>query len=238
LAANPEVRVGETNPKVHFDNNVLASFNLLEAMRKNNVSKIVFTSTSAVYGDARIMPTPENYPCEPISTYGASKLAAESLIMSYCNTFGIKSVIFRLANVIGSRSNHGVIYDFIKKLKNNNERLEILGDGRQCKSYLYITDCIDAMLFGEKKAKNNIENFNLGSEDKITVKKISDLVVNGLNLKNVKYKFTGGINGRCWKGDVKFMLLSIDRIKRLGWKPKYNSEKAVEKTVEYLKCLF
>jgi UDP-glucose 4-epimerase len=238
IAANPEVRLGETNTKTHFEQNIVASYNLLEAMRKNDVKNIIFTSTSAVYGDAKVIPTSEGYPAMPISTYGASKLAVEGMISSFCHTFGMKGIVFRFANVIGRGSNHGVIIDFIKKLKNNPNELEILGDGTQTKSYIYIDDCIEGMLFGEEKSNVNFELFNLGSEDKITVKELADLVVNGLGLNDVKYKFTGGYEGRGWKGDVKFMQLSIEKIKKLGWKPRYNSKEAVEKTVNEVKQLY
>lgn len=238
IAANPEVKIGETDTKIHLEQNIIASYNLLEAIRKNDVKKMIFTSSSTVYGDAKIIPTPENYSTTPISTYGASKLAVEGMISSFCHTFGMQSVIFRFANVIGKRSNHGVIVDFIKKLKNNSKELEILGDGTQTKSYLYIDDCIDGMLFGEEKANSDFELFNLGSEDKINVKEIANVVANGLELKNVRYSFTGGHEGRGWKGDVKFMQLSIDKIKKLGWKPKYNSKEAVEKTIDDLKHVF
>jgi UDP-glucose 4-epimerase len=238
IAANPEVRLGETNTKTHFEQNIVASYNLLEAMRKNDVKKIVFTSTSAVYGDAKVIPTSENYPAMPISTYGASKLAVEGMISSFCHTFSMNGIVFRFANVIGRGSNHGVLIDFIKKLKNNPNELEILGDGTQTKSYIYIDDCIEGMLFGEEKSNVNFELFNLGSEDKITVKELAYLVVNGLGLNDVKYKFTGGYEGRGWKGDVKFMQLSIEKIKKLGWKPRYNSKEAVEKTVNEVKQLY
>ncbi len=234
LAANPDVRLSEVDTKSHFEQNIVASYNLLEGMRIKKINEIVFLSTSTVYGDAKILPTPEDYRTIPISVYGASKMAAESLIYSYCHTFGIKSVVLRLANVIGPRSNHGVIYDFMNKLKKNPKELEILGDGKQNKSYLYIEDCVDGILFAEKKSKNNIEIFNLGSEDKVNVKTIAKLVVEGIGLKNVKYRFTGGFNGRGWKSDIKLMQLSIDKIKKLGWRPKYNSKQAVEKTVKEL----
>jgi UDP-glucose 4-epimerase len=238
IAANPEVRLGEVDTKTHFEQNIVASYNLLEAIRKNNIKKIIFTSTSAVYGDAKVIPTPEEYPTMPISTYGASKLAVEGMLSSFCHTFGMQAVVFRFANVIGNRSDHGVLIDFIKKLKNNPRELEILGDGTQTKSYIYIDDCIEGLLFGEEKAKNDFEIFNLGSEDKITVKEIADLVVNSLGLKDVRYRFTGGYEGRGWKGDVKFMQLSIDKIKKLGWKPKYNSKEAVRKAINDLKQIY
>ena len=234
LAANPDVRVGVVNTKVHFDNNILATYNLLEEMKDAGVKEIVFTSSSTVYGDAEKIPTPENYaPLIPISLYGASKLAAEALICSYCHTFDMEAIIYRFANVVGPRSTHGVIYDFIKKLRKNPNELEILGDGKQRKSYLYIDDCIDAMLFGMQKKEEQVEIFNIGSEDWIEVKEIADIVSEEMGLKP-EYKFTGGINGRGWKGDVKFMRLDISKLKALGWKPKYGSKEAVRMTAKWL----
>ncbi len=235
FAANPEVKISSENPKLHYEQNVLATFNLLEAVRKtDSVKTLIFASTSTVYGDAQQIPTTESYaPLKPISVYGASKLASEALITSYAHTYGFKAVIYRLANIVGSRAQHGVICDFVKKLKENPEKLEILGDGTQKKSYLHVDDCIDAILFGMNFTREKVEIFNVGSEDQITVKEIADIVCRKMGLKNVKYVFTGGVDGgRGWKGDVKFMLLNIDKIKKLGWKPRLNSRQAVEKAVE------
>ncbi|MEM3612702.1 MAG: NAD-dependent epimerase/dehydratase family protein [Candidatus Bathyarchaeia archaeon] len=232
LAANPEVRVGSENPKIHYKQNVLATFNLLEVIRKvGHIKILVFTSSSTVYGDAEKIPTPEDYaPLKPISTYGASKLAAEALISAYANTYGFKAIIYRLANIVGLRSQHGVIHDFIKKLRENPERLEILGDGTQMKSYLHVEDCVDAILIGLEASNERVRIFNVGSEDQIVVKEIADIICSKMGLKNVRYIFTGGVDGgRGWKGDVKVMLLSIERLKSLGWKPKLNSRQAVER---------
>lgn len=234
LAANPEVRVGSENPQIHYEQNVLTTFNLLEAIRKVGVVKtLVFTSSSTVYGDAETIPTPEDYaPLKPLSTYGASKLAAEALISAYANTYGFKAIIYRLANIVGLRSQHGVIYDFIKKLRENPKRLEILGDGTQMKSYLHVEDCVDAILIGLEASNERVSIFNVGSEDQIVVREIADIVCAKMGLKNVQYVFTGGVDGgRGWKGDVKVMLLNIERLKSLGWKPKLNSRQAVERAV-------
>ncbi|MEM1551281.1 MAG: NAD-dependent epimerase/dehydratase family protein [Candidatus Bathyarchaeia archaeon] len=234
LAANPEVRVGSENPQIHYEQNVLTTFNLLEAIRKVGVVKtLVFTSSSTVYGDAETIPTPEDYaPLKPLSTYGASKLAAEALISAYANTYGFKAIIYRLANIVGLRSQHGVIYDFIKKLRENPERLEILGDGTQMKSYLHVEDCVDAILIGLEASNERVSIFNVGSEDQIVVREIADIVCAKMGLKNVQYVFTGGVDGgRGWKGDVKVMLLNIERLKSLGWRPKLNSRQAVERAV-------
>lgn len=234
LAANPEVRVGETQPKVHFNENIKATFNLLESIRKAKTQKtIVFTSTSTVYGEATRIPTPEDYaPLIPISTYGASKLACEALITSYAYTFNHKALILRLANVIGSRSNHGVIADFIKKIKANPYELEIMGDGTQEKSYLHVKDFIEAIMHLTahfSKTDKRVEIYNVGSIDMITVKEIAKIVSSTMNRPKIKFKYTGGVDGgRGWKGDVKIMQLSIEKILKTGWKPKYNSRQSVE----------
>jgi len=235
LAANPDVRLGVENTKVHLEQNIIATYNLLEEMREKGIKKIAFTSSSTVYGEAEQIPTPESYgPLIPISLYGASKLAAEGLISAYCHTFDMQSVIYRFANVVGPRSTHGVTYDFINKLRKNPDVLEILGDGSQKKSYLYISDCIDAMLFGMEKSKSKVEIFNMGSEDWVDVKKIADIVSREMGL-SPEYKFTGGVDGgRGWKGDVKIMRLSIDKLKDMGWKPEYGSEESIRMTARWL----
>ena len=163
FAANPEVRVGLVRSRVHLEQNVVATFNLLESMRRHDGPKIlVFASTSTVYGDATVLPTPEDYaPLEPISVYGASKLACEALISSYCHSYGLRAVILRLANIVGSRSRHGVIYDFILKLKKNRKTLEILGDGKQAKSYLTVGDCVAAALVAFEKSTSKVSIYNV-----------------------------------------------------------------------------
>jgi len=237
LAANPEVRLSSVSPGIHFEQNVVATYNLLEAARKSGgIESFTFTSSSTVYGDATEIPTPEDYaPLEPISVYGASKLASEALITAYAHTYGFSVVIYRLANIIGSRSGHGVIHDFIEKLRCNPRELEILGDGTQAKSYLHVSDCVEAMLLGCAKGGRRVEVYNLGSDDRVDVGFIARAVVEGMGLGDVTFRFTGGINGgRGWKGDVKQMLLAVDRIESLGWKPKLNSSEAVTKTVKEL----
>jgi UDP-glucose 4-epimerase len=233
VAANPDVRLGAKDTKVHMEQNVLATYNVLEAMRINGVRDIVFTSTSTVYGEAKKIPTPEDYgPLIPISLYGASKLGAEAFITSYAHTFDMKAVIYRFANIVGPRGTHGVIYDFIMKLKKNPQELEILGDGTQTKSYLYVEDCVDAIIYGYKNRREDVEIFNIGSEDWVNVRRIADIVVEEMGLENVAYRFTGGKRG--WKGDVPKMLLSIEKIKSYGWKPKRGSEESVRLTARAL----
>ena len=237
FAANPEVRVGSTDPNIHFQQNVVATHNLLELVRRSeNRPTIVFASTSTVYGEASKIPTPEDYaPLKPISTYCASKLACEALITAYAYTYNFNALIYRLANIVGSRSRHSVIYDFIQKLTRNPEELEILGDGKQTKSYLHVSDCVDAILLGLEKAREQVEIFNVGSEDQIDVETIAKIVIEEMKLKNVKLIYTGGVEGgRGWKGDVKNMLLDITKLKTLGWKPRLNSKQAVREAAKSL----
>jgi UDP-glucose 4-epimerase len=230
LAANPEVRLGVTNTKVHLEQNVIVTYNLLEAMRINGQKNIVFTSTSTVYGDVDVIPTPENYgPLIPISLYGASKLACEALITSYCHTFDMNSWIFRFANIVGPNGTHGIIIDFINKLKKEPRSLEILGDGKQNKSYIHVSDCIDAILFAVENSHDMANIFNIGSEDTTSSTDIGKIVVEEMGLNNVQFSYTGGNRG--WKGDVPKMMLSIDKIKKLGWKPVYNSENSLRNAV-------
>lgn len=230
MAANPEVRMGTSDTRVHLDQNVMVTYNVLEAMRKKGVKKLVFVSTSTVYGEAET-PTPENYgPLLPISLYGASKLACEALVSSYCSLFDIQAWIFRLANVIGPRSSHGVIFDFVDKLRANPEELEILGDGNQRKSYIHVQDCLDGILCGMRE-QARISVFNLGSEDQTPVKRIAQIVSEEMKLAPV-FRFTGGDRG--WRGDVPVMLLSVKKIQQLGWRLRYKSEEAVRVTARFL----
>ncbi len=237
-AANPEVRVSVFNPKTHFEENLVSTFNVLEACRKFDVKYIVFASTSTVYGDAKKIPTPEEYyPLEPISVYGCCKLACENLLITYSKLYGIRSLILRYANVIGPRSGHGVIFDFINKLKNDPNTLEILGDGLQKKSYIHVEDAVDATIHLYKKflsSKKDYEIYNVGNDDWITVKEIADIVVKEMGLHNVQYSFSPATSdGRGWLGDVKFMLLDISKLKSTGWSPKIGSEQAVKSVVKY-----
>lgn len=234
LAANPEVRVEMAEPSVHFRENLLVTFNVLEAMRESKNSKvIVFVSSSTVYGEPTVFPTPEDYgPLLPISVYGASKLGCESLISSYCRMFDLRGVILRVANIVGERSNHGIVADFIDKLRRNPKELEILGDGNQSKSYLHISDFVDSLIRAFDSflvSERAFEVYNVGSFDQVCVKRIAEIVVAEMGLQNVEFRVTGGVDGgRGWRGDVKAMLLSSDRLINLGWKPSLNSEGAIK----------
>jgi len=230
LAADPDVRQGALAPDSQVNQNIIATWRVLEAMRMASVPEIVFTSTSTVYGDAKVIPTPEEYaPLEPVSVYGATKLSCEALISAYCHSFGMKAWIFRFANIVGKRGGHGVIHDFIQKLSSDPRRLEILGDGRQSKSYLEVGACVDAMLYAAGHASDRVNVFNIGSEDWIDVRSIADLVVEAMGLSGVEYVFTGGKRG--WVGDVPRMQLSIQKLKSLGWKPPLGSRESVERAV-------
>jgi UDP-glucose 4-epimerase len=232
LAANPEVRLGAENTRIHLEQNVIATYNVLEAMRLNAVRRILFTSTSTVYGEADQLPTPEEYPTIPISLYGASKLAGEAFIASYCHTFDMHAWLYRFANVIGTRSTHGVIYDFINKIRSNPTALEILGDGTQTKSYIYVSDCIEAMLAGLKATgKSRVHVFNIGTSDMTSVKRIAELVREAMHVSPA-FTFTGGKRG--WIGDVPTMLLDASKLNNLGWKQRYTSEEAVKKAIQDL----
>jgi UDP-glucose 4-epimerase len=230
VAANPDVRLGATDTNIHFEQNITATYNLLEAMRMKGIKDIAFTSTSTIYGEASVIPTPEDYgPLMPISLYGASKLACEALITSYSHTFDMRSWIFRFANIIGPRSTHGIIVDFIEKLKKDSKSLEILGDGMQSKSYLHVEQCVDAMSFAIENSNNNVNIFNIGSEDTITPTRIGEIILKEMGIENAEFCYTGGKRG--WKGDVPKMMLSVGKLKELGWKPKWGSEKCVRETV-------
>ena len=237
IAAYPEVRTGYDTPELAYEQNVKNTFIMLENLRKFDIEKFVFASSSVVYGEPEILPTPENYgPLLPISVYGGSKLACEGLISAYCHTYGIKGTIVRFANVIGSRSRHGVIWDFIKKLENNQNELEILGNGKQVKSYIHVDDCINAILFCVDNSKNQVDVFNIGNKDQIDVLNIGSIVCKSLDLENVQISTKGGTkDGRGWIGDIKNMQLDISKVTSLGWVPKLNSKQSVEKaTIEII----
>jgi UDP-glucose 4-epimerase len=240
FAADPEVQIGETSPEVHFKENLVATFNLLEAMRKAHGKKtIVFASTSTIYGEASQLPTTEDYgPLFPISTYGASKLGCEGLISSYVYTFGIRGLVLRLGNVVGARAQHGVILDMIRKIRKDSTVLEILGDGTQKKSYIHVSDCVRATLFAIEKfisSGHTLEAYNVSSSDQINVKRIAEIVIEEMRLMGIVLKFTGGVDGgRGWLGDVKIMQLSIEKLSKLGWRATMNSEQAVRLAAQEL----
>ncbi len=233
LAANPEVRTGHTDPAGHYDLNVHATWQVLQAVRRHEVPYLGFTSTSTVYGNAPI-PTPETHgPLKPISVYGGAKLACEGLVASMASTFGFDATMWRFANVVGPRSNHGVTYDFVHKLKATPDRLEILGDGTQTKSYVSVFDTVDAMIHSARQA-NGVEVYNIGSLDGIPVMEIARIVAEVMGLEP-EFATTGGTSdGAGWVGDVKHMGLAIDAIQATGWKPEHGSADAIRLAAEAL----
>ena len=240
VAADPDVRTSGLRAEVHVNQNVIATLRVLEAMRVSGVKRIAFTSTSTVYGEASVIPTPEDYaPLAPISLYGASKLGSESLISAFCHTFDLQGLSFRFANIVGPRSTHGVTYDFYHKLKADPKRLEILGDGRQHKSYCHVADCVSAMLFAADRFPARYDVFNIGSDDAIDVFELASTAIDAWGLKDVQLVAMGGVEGgRGWKGDVKRMGLSNQKIRKLGWAPRHGSAGAVRETAKALAAEF
>ena len=233
LAANPDIRLGTRITDTDLQQGTVATYNILEAMRLNDVGRIVFASSSVVYGEDAPLPTPEDHgPCMPISLYGASKQAGEGLISSWVGTFGLQAWIFRFANIIGARGTHGVIFDFIHKLKNDPTRLEVLGNGLQEKSYMEVGDCVDAMLHVMSNAHQPLNLFNLGSHDTASVRRIAEIVVEVTGCADARIEYTGGDRG--WAGDIPRARLGIDKMLQTGFDVTMNSEEAIRHTATCL----
>ncbi len=232
LAANADVRFGTEHPRKDLEQNTIATFNVLEAMRANGIRDIAFSSTGSVYGEPEVFPTPEDAPF-PVQTslYGASKLAGEGLIQAYCEGFGFRGWIFRFVSILGERYSHGHVFDFYKSLLADPRRLRVLGDGKQRKSYLYIGDCIDAMLVAIGKPEGKVNIFNLGVDEYCRVDDSIGWICDHLGVKP-ELDYTGGERG--WVGDSPFIFLDCSRIRKLGWRPKFAIRDGVIKTLEYL----
>ncbi len=230
FAASPDVKNSMTNPMDSIENNITATQNVLEACRAQDIGKIVFASTSAVYGNAKAIPTPEDEELKPVSVYGATKAACEMMIRAYHETYGIEATILRYANIYGPGSNHGVMHDFFRKLAANSSRLEILGNGQQSKSYLYIDDAIAATLTASKESGWNV--LNVGSERQTTVREIAEMIIAQMKLKDVELKFTGGNLG--WSGDIARFLPDTNRIRSLGWKEETDIKTGIGKYVDWM----
>ena len=237
LAANPDVSGAIEKPDIDFWEGTYLTQNILEAMRTNNISNLIYTSGSGVYGEKVDENFNESFgPCLPISTYGASKLACESLMSAYCHMYDFKIRALRFANVVGPQQTHGVGFDFLRRLRSDNTRLDILGDGKQTKSYIHILDVISAInLMLEQlylPTSNNYDVFNVASNDYLSVNKIAEMVCATLNLnkENVLFEYTGGERG--WKGDVPNIKFDCSKIKSLGWEPKFSSEKAMAESLK------
>lgn len=233
LSANADVRFGTEHPRKDLEQNTIATYNVLEAMRTNRIKKIAFSSSGSVYGESPVVPTPEDGPF-PIQTslYGASKAACEGLISAYCEGFGFQACIFRFVSILGERYTHGHIFDFYQKLKADPTRLPVLGNGRQRKSYLYVQDCIDAILLAMDKADDKVNIFNLGVDDYVEVNDSIGWIGDELGVKP-ELVYSGGDRG--WIGDNPFIFLDTKKIQALGWKPKLGIREGVIRTVEYLR---
>jgi len=233
LAANADIARGIEDPTLDFQHSIVATFSLLQAMKHHGIRQLVYTSGSGVYGDRGANYSSESFgPLEPVSMYGASKLSAESLISAFAYLFEMRAWIVRPANIIGPRATHGVVLDFVRRLRKDPSNLRILGDGKQSKSYLHVDDVVNALLLIQKKTKERVNFFNLSSNSFITVNQIADEVVKMMKLKDVKFERTGGKIG--WKGDVAVVRLHNTRLHKLGWRPKYNSRQAVRATIQAL----
>ena len=234
FAANADVRFGTEHPRKDLEQNTIATYNVLEAMRANGIQKIAFSSTGSVYGESPVVPTPEDGPF-PIQTslYGASKAACEGLISAYCEGFGFQSCIFRFVSILGERYTHGHVFDFYQKLKADPSRLPVLGNGKQRKSYLHVQDCIDAILLAMDKATDKVNIFNLGVDGYCEVNDSIGWICEELGLKP-ELVYSGGDRG--WIGDNPFIFLDTTKIQSLGWKPKYSIQEGVIKTVEFLQA--
>ncbi len=232
MAANADVRFGTNHPHKDLEQNTIATFHVLEGMRANGVKRIAFASTGSIYGEAETIPTPEHAPF-PVQTslYGASKLAAEGMIQAYCEGFNFQSYIFRFVSILGERYTHGHVFDFYKQLLQDPNKLMVLGNGKQRKSYLYIQDCLDAILFAMEKAQDKVNIFNLGTDEYCEVNNSIGWICNYLGF-NPERSYTGGERG--WIGDNPFIFLDTSKIRQLGWKPKLNIQEGVMQTIKYL----
>lgn len=230
FASNPDISKAVIQPDIDFWEGTYLTNNILESVRRNEVPKMIYASGSGVYGDAGYVETGEDYsPMVPISTYGASKLAGEALISSYCFMFGLKAAAFRFANVVGPNQTHGVGYDFLNKLIKNPSHLKILGNGSQSKSYIYVNDVLNAIRMVETKYLTGFSYYNVATNDYITVREIAEIVVKVMGLQNVNLEFGEGDRG--WKGDVPIVRLNSEKIRKLGWSNHFNSFQALEESV-------
>jgi UDP-glucose 4-epimerase len=234
LQANADVRGGMRATRIDLEQNTIATWNVLEAMRRNEVKNMAFASSAAVYGEPEVFPTPESYAPLQTSLYGASKLSCEAMIQAYSEYFGISCYIFRFVSWIGERYTHGVIFDFVEKLRADAEALEVLGDGKQRKSYLDVTDGVNGIFYALQHARERKNVFNLGHDEFMNVLDLADIVVAELGLKNVRYRMTGGERG--WLGDSPFVQLDTGKLKALGWRPQISIEQGIRNTVRYLRA--
>jgi len=232
LAAHADVRSGIDDHDIDHNQNLEMTRNVLEAIYRKGIKKMMFSSTSSVYGDAKIHPTPEDYPFEPTSLYGATKVACESYIHAYASYYGITSYIFRFVSFTGERYTHGIVYDVLKKLKKDSKKLPLFSDGSPRKSSLYVCDGIEAIFKVIKESKDQFNVYNIGHDEVLTVDQIVNVVLDSSGYGGVKKEWAGKISN--WKGDNEFVLLSNKKLKNLKWKPKYSISEGIVKTVRYL----
>jgi UDP-glucose 4-epimerase len=232
LAANANIQRGTADPRTDITNGTLATFHVLEQARRQDVPRFLFSSSSVVYGIASVLPTPESYgPLEPESLYGAAKLAAEGLVSAYAHSYGMTAYIYRFANIVDGRMNHGILYDFFEKLKADPSRLHVLGDGRQAKSYLRTEDCVEGMVVGARPNGPAVAIYNLGTEGRTPVRVIAEKVV-AAHGGRAQIVYGGGERG--WVGDVPQQQLAINKIRSLGWAPSGSSDQAIDRTIAEL----
>jgi UDP-glucose 4-epimerase len=230
ISASNNIAGGLEMTDLDLKQGTIATYNVLEAMRRNRIKKIVYSSSATVYGQAKVFPTPEDYgPLLPISLYGASKLASEGLISTYCNLFGFQAWIFRFGNVSGVRATHAVLFDFINKLRENPKELEILGDGNQKRPFFLVQDCVDGMLFGLEHSKEQVNVFNLGVSSMTDITTVARILVEEMGLKDVRFKYIGGSLG--FPGDVPQVSLNVEKMTKLGWRARYDSTEAVRQAI-------
>lgn len=230
--ANADVRGGRVNTRVDLEQNTIATWSVLDAMRENGIKDIAFASSATIYGEPEVFPTPENYAPLQTSLYGASKFAGEAMIQAYCEYFDMRCFIYRFVSWVGERYSHGIVFDLMKKLQGNCNRLPLLGDGTQKKSYLYVGDGVRGIMLGIEKAQSQKNIYNLGHDYFITVLEVVNIILDELNLKEVQLEFAGGQRG--WVGDSPLVHLDTTRLKHLGWQPRVSIEEGIRRTARFL----
>ena len=233
LAANSDISYGTTYTDFDLKGGTLVTYNVLEAMRRAQITEIVFSSSGAVYGEPTVMPTPEDYgPIFPISLYAASKVACESLITAFAHNYGIRSWIYRFGNIVGRNPTHGVIHDFVLRLRDDPARLVVLGDGSQAKPYVYVDDCLDGMEFGVAHARESVNCFNLAVDDQTSVREIAEWTIEAMDIDRARVDVQYGESPRGWLGDVPYVKLDTRRMTALGWTPRLSSAEAVRRAID------
>ena len=232
LAANSDISFGTKYTDFDLKGGTLVTYNVLEAMRRTGVKDLLFSSSGAIYGEPTVHPTPENYgPLFPISLYAASKLACESLITAYAHNYDIRSWIFRFGNIVGPNPTHGVIHDFVLRLRDDPSKLTVLGDGTQSKPYVHVSDCLDGMMFGREHAHDLVNCYNLAVEDATSVRDIAEWTIVAMGIERSQIAVEYGSGSRGWRGDVPYVRLDTRRMTALGWQPKLGSDAAVKRTI-------